>query len=156
MPVEIILSKGFVAVIDEADFAKVMRYTWCYQMPGYAVTNMKCFDGSKLRLYLHRLILDAPHGMTVDHINGDGLDNRRSNLRLCTHGQNLRNQKANRGRRFKGAYRIGERGYFAKIAYEGKSQYLGVFPSELEAAQAYDNAAKLHHGEYARLNFPSV
>jgi hypothetical protein len=103
---------------------------------------------------LHRFILDAPSALEVDHINGNGLDCRRSNLRLATHKQNLRNQAAHSGTsRYKGvSWNRQRNGWDAQICLNGKNRYLGRFRTEVEAAKAYNEGARLHFGEFARLN----
>lgn len=101
---------------------------------------------------MHRLILDAPKGMQVDHINGNGLNNRRENIRLCTHEQNSYNQQKPYGSsKYKGVCR--KRGKWdAQIRASGKIIWLGSFATEDEAANAYDEAALKHFGEFAFTN----
>jgi len=119
------------------------------------------------RRYLSRLIMDEPKGMLVDHVNGDTMDNRRSNLRICSKSENGRNRKIaskNNTSGFKGvSYRkkgpdmINEwsRPWQAYINYDKKRHYLGTFATAEEAARAYNLKAKELHGEFARLNFPN-
>ena len=106
---------------------------------------------------LHRLVMCAGDGMKVDHINGNPSDNRRSNLRVCTHLQNMANQKKRQGSRskFKGVTATGNRKnpWQACIKINYEKIYLGVFPTEEAAAFAYDRAATKHCGEFARTNF---
>jgi len=106
---------------------------------------------------MHREMMNAPAGMLVDHRNGDNLDNRRSNLRLATPTENSCNRRKKTGgsSRYKGVTfnrRSGK--WFARIRIHGKCIFLGTFESEVEAARAYDAAAKKYHGEFACLNFP--
>lgn len=102
-------------------------------------------------VYLHRLILDAPAELVSDHINHDGLDNRRVNLRLCSHAKNMGNRrKQNVAKRFKGV-RWHRYGWEVGLAH----QYIGRFTDEEEAARAYDAAALREYGEFALLNFPN-
>ena len=105
------------------------------------------------QLFAHRVILDAPLGSMVDHINGDGLDNRRSNLRIATPGENKRNsRKRTIGTSgFKGVYRHRTR-WQARGHLECKVVYLGSFSTERDAALAYNEFAKKNYGEFALLN----
>jgi len=106
---------------------------------------------------MHRLIMDPPRGYVVDHINGDGLDNRRANLRLATHAQNGRNRrKIKKGiSKYKGVSWEESTGKWrALIHVDRKKISLGCYKDEVTAAKVYDKAAKKYHGEFARLNFP--
>ena len=154
---EISLTQGKVALISDEDYEKVSAYRWYangYKRGRYwyAVHNEGQHPNLKATL-LHRFILDAPKGMVVDHINGNGLDCRRENMRLCTNTENIRNQKPRRLGEYKGVQRRG-RGWDALITVNYKVVSLGRFASEEAAARAYDAAAKKYHGEFARLNFP--
>lgn len=167
---EITLSNGGVAIIDDADYQRPLIHTsrtgetvvvviaersWrptTRQKWSYARTvvyqSSRRFD-----VCLHRLIAGARPGEIVDHINGVRFDNRRCNLRICSNRQNVRNMNSFRGTsRFKGVYRSGG-AWRAQIQAERKIP-LGTFASELQAALAYDEAAIKHHGEFARINFP--
>lgn len=110
------------------------------------------------RWALHRWIMQPPDDMVVDHINGDPLDNRRSNLRICTHAQNLANGRSHRDStsKYRGvSYRPREGTWRAQISVGNqRSKFLGQYRTEEEAALAYDAAARDRYGEYARLNFP--
>jgi len=108
-------------------------------------------------MLMHRMIMQPPEGMVVDHINGNGLDNRRCNLRICTQEQNARNNapKGNGASRFKGVFPCGKK-WGAKVTHRKKTHRLGVFADEVEAAKARDRLALKLHGEFARLNFPEI
>ena len=158
MSVEVPLTQGKVALIDAEDGEKVLKYKWhaCQRdNTWYAATSKERRRGNAM-IYLHRLIMDAPSGEHVDHINGDGLDCRRDNLRLCTNAENRRNQRSNRGHsRFKGvSLNRGNRRrkWQAAISINDKTISLGSYHSETEAARAYNAAAIWHYGEFARLN----
>ena len=104
---------------------------------------------------MHRLVINAQKGTMVDHINRNRLDNRKENLRLCTMQENRRNSAKKKGSAspFKGVMRVTHRpAWRAFIKYDDKNHYLGYFKSEVEAAQAYNEAAKEHFGEFAVLN----
>lgn len=148
MTVLITLTKGKSTIVDEADYSRVAGVNWqAHDDDGrwYAV--------SRGTLRMHRVILGAPDGVQVDHINGDGLDNRRANLRLATHRQNTLN-RARRGDGFKGVSRRQGR-WLARAGRNGQF-YLGHFGTPEEAARAYDAKARELYGAFARLNFPET
>jgi hypothetical protein len=107
---------------------------------------------------MHRLVMNAPRGMEVDHINGDTLDNRKCNLRICSRSENLRNASLSGDSTsgFKGVWKkqTGRRQWVAAIYKEGKNRFLGSFASKEEAASRYDKEATRLYGNFARLNFP--
>ena len=142
------LTRGYVATVDDADFERLAAKTWWTARRGRTVYAI-CADG-----YMHRIIMEPKPGQWTDHINHDGLDNRRENLRLCTSSQNHQNQRKTRGTsRYKGVslYRDGK--WRAKIKKDGKQHSLGHFVNEDDAAKAYDRAAREMFGEYAHTNF---
>lgn len=154
------LGRGLAAVIDAADAALVTEYRWrpLPQPRGrwYAVA-----DHRRHLLYMHRLILGARPGEMIDHANGNGLDNRRCNLRLATNTQNMANTGKHRLNRppssqYKGVHWDSARGAWKALIGDGhgRQRFLGRFSSEEEAARAYDEAALEQWGEFARLNFP--
>lgn len=149
--VVVTLTKGMSAMIDECDLPLVEDHSWCIQKGVYAATEI---EGKTV--YMHRLILDAPQGMSVDHINGDTLDNRRSNLRIVTHTQNSRNRtKVNKNNTSGYMGVSASRGkWYAQIMADGKNVYLGTFACPIEAAVARDVAAHELFGEHASYNFP--
>jgi hypothetical protein len=124
----------------------------------YAVRSVKIDDTRTTIVRLHREIMNAPVGLVVDHRFGNSLDNRRENLRLATHSQNLCNKQKTKSKtssRYIGVwYRKRHRRWCADIRHNKKKIWLGSFDSEIDAAKAYDNAAIKYHGEFARLNFP--
>lgn len=105
---------------------------------------------------VHRVIWKLAYGnipddMQIDHIDGDGLNNKLDNLRLVTNQQNQLNRKVNKGRKYKGVYKSRDK-FKAEIMTEEGRLYIGVYGTPEDAARAYNEAAKEHHGEYARLN----
>ncbi len=152
------LTKGQYALIDEADIDIVQQYIWSIQEKKhlkYAVTTIK--GTARKQMFMHRYLLDFPEG-DVDHINHNGLDNRRINLRIVDDRKNQANQQVfKRGASdFKGVCRASTKSvrWQASIIHDGQYHYLGIYKTEEEAAIAYDNAAFNLRGEYACLNFP--
>lgn len=152
---------GRFALIDEADFGLVCAFTWRINSGfGYAVTRRPRCRATGEKVYMHRLIVGARPHEHIDHANGDTLDNRRSNLRVCTQSQNLCNRGRTRANRsgFKGVRCKTDRGrrsspWQANIRLDGRQTHLGYFATAEDAARAYDTAALKHYGEFARLNF---
>lgn len=152
----IALTRGKFAIVDKADYEWLNRHRWhtsCFGGKTYARRNTKTSS-----IMMHRAILCAPKGLVVDHIDGNGLNNRRSNLRVCTQAENCRNAKPRVGTsRFKGVRAHNAPGKFAaEITFEGRAQYIGSFDDEIEAAIAYDLRAVVLFAEFARLNFPTI
>jgi hypothetical protein len=157
MAKQIPLNHGQVALVDDEDYDALISMKW-YYAEGYARRSDPDRPGGIQ--FMHRLILNAPTGLQVDHINGDKLDNRRSNLRLCTGSQNVRNTGKRRGT-FSSVYKgvslhKASGRWMAHIRISGRSGplFLGYFAFEIDAANAYDHAAREHHGEFAYVNFP--
>jgi len=154
---EIVLTRGYVAIVDDEDYERFGHLKWhafgTYPHV-YAARHTSRRLGPRKSILLHRAVLDAPHGMQVDHADQDTMNNRRSNLRLCTHQQNMMNRRPNTGRLLKGAYFNKSTGKWdASIRLEHETIHLGSFDTEVEAARAYDAAAPMYHGEFARLNY---
>ncbi len=154
---EILLHGGHVAVIDDDDLPLVAGYKWCAHESSnnkrYVVTHTYSEDGARTAIYLHRMLLSAPKGVQVDHINRDGLDNRRANLRLCTHNENQHNRskQANNTSGYKGvSWCKRNKRWGARIVVDGASYRLGLFDTPEEAHAAYCRAAAFLHGEFAR------
>lgn len=150
------LSKGRFAIVDDEDYEWLSQWNWYCGGNGYASRSQYIPKYKNKIVYMHREIMKAPSGMECDHINGDPLDNRKSNLRLCTHKQNLASQKRpkNNTSGYKGVIRSSSgKKWKAEIRIENRPVHLGTFEDPTKAAQAYDNAAQKHFGEFARLNF---
>lgn len=146
------------ARVDDADFAELSRFKW-YAMWAdglYVVRNLPK-GSSHTSIKMHQQVMGVRR-RRIDHIDGDGLNNQRANLRLCTNAQNCWNSKSRGGSsRFKGvAWHKGTARWAAKIMCKGRSVWLGVFESEESAARAYDAAALRLFGRFARLNFEFV
>lgn len=159
--IEVKLTRGLVTIIDAEDLEFVSQWKWFASRGNstdYAQRNDRS-EGIRRTVKLHRVILNAPDGMHVDHINHNGLDNRKANIRLCTPSENLRNRRKRNGcsSEYKGVIRRQDRvkPWVAVIKVDGK-KYTSSFLTELEAALWYDEMAKEHHGEFAQLNFPQT
>lgn len=158
---EIPLTQGYVAIIDAADYDELVQLTWYVTFPKsggpYAIRTVLRSDGGSTTEYMHRRLM--PGAAEVDHINGVGLDNRRSNLRNATHAQNLGNRgglNANNTSGYRGV--IWDRQklrWRAEIQVRGRTKFLGRFDTAKEAARARDAASLEYFGEFAGyLNFP--
>jgi hypothetical protein len=154
------VSDSHAATVDDGDYELVVGHKWRLRSGGknvYAVTRI---DGKEV--FMHRLIMNAqPCHHIVDHVDGNGLNNCRANLRFCTRAENLRNSRwrATKGRtsRYKGVWRIKKscrRCWRAGITANRIYKNIGSFYGEEEAARAYDAAAREKHGAFARPNFP--
>lgn len=142
---EIQLLNGRMAIVDDEDYEMLIKHRWSFCKTGYAMRATT----------MHREIMNGPMGMSVDHINGNGLDNRKENLRICTHSQNRKNQKISTGYTspYKGVSRLtGSKKWRTVIMVNYKSVHIGVFDDEEDAAYAYNKAALEYFGEFARLN----
>lgn len=159
MEVQLILVKGEICLIDFEDFFKINKNKW--RMIGGKgspyVGRYKSIKGKKSIILLHRVIMKPEKHQIVDHKNGNTLDNRKNNLRICTSSQNSFNRKTSikkRGSVYKGVSLDKRSGTFqARIMIEGKRICLGSYVTEKEAAIAYDKKAKKLFKEFACLNF---
>lgn len=137
------LSQNHYTLIDAEDYEKVSRYNWhLYNAGGhkYAITNIRLGINKRATIKLHRYILDFPNQL-IDHANGDGLDNRRCNLRACSPTQNCMNRKPKGKLNTKGiSFKKGH--WIARIQYQGERTILGYFQSKEIAQQAYNMAAE--------------
>lgn len=145
------LGGGVAALVDDQDYEGLIVHKWRL-LKGHVVTDV----GSK-PVYMHRLIMNAPNNMEVDHIDGNRTNNQRTNLRLATRAENARNAKPYNGgtSQYKGVYWLKkQRRWRARIRVDGQFISLGCYGTEEAAAIAYDNAAVTYFGDFARLNFP--
>lgn len=153
------LSQGYSAIVDKDDYDELSKYKWNARVHRgglvYAVRTSRRIAGKQYSIAMHRVVLKARAGVIIDHINGNSLDNRKKNLRICSHKENCRNMRARSSgtSRYRGVSWNSEcRKWCAQIVVDGKRLYLGLFEKELAAAKAYDSAAKKHFGAFARLN----
>lgn len=151
---EIPLSRGQVAIVDDADYEWLMQWSWFCTSAGYA-GRWDCSNSEHALVLMHREIVRARKDEQIDHVNRTPLDNRRKNLRFATMRQNLINRALPRKGEFRGVHRSGKGGRWrARIDSNGKRINLGTYDTAAEAARAYDTAACVYHGEFAVLNFP--
>jgi hypothetical protein len=147
---------GEFAIVNGDDYGKLMSYKWYLSgSSGNTHRYARSQDRKGERSYfMHRVILPPPPGMVIDHINGNTLDNRKENLRICTTAQNCANRHLHRTNKtgFRGVSSQG-RHYRATVRKNWKTVYRGVFKTPEEAARAYDINARIHHGDFAVLNF---
>ena len=157
---EIMLPKGYVTLVDDEDFERANKIKWGLgKNNNYAVYSI-WKDRKIYSLRLHRFLLGLSFGdkTQVDHINGNGLDNRKENLRLCNNAQNAFNasKQCNNKSGYKGvcSWSKGVKKWRAQIQFNSKVIHIGSFQNKEDAARAYDEAARKYFGEFARLNFP--
>jgi hypothetical protein len=159
---EISLTRGKVALVDDEDFEWLNQWNWCYRTPksgknamGYAI-RMTQKDHVRTRIHMHRLIMNTPPELEVDHINGNRIDNQKSNLRNCTHQQNIFNKTNlwNNTSGYRGVSLYYSKYWVARITINVKISHIGTYKTAEEAAHAYDIKAVKCFGEFAGLNFP--
>jgi hypothetical protein len=157
LPVQVPVGRSRVALVDPADHELVAQYQWYAHVTRDGRVYARTGPGGP-RIYMHRLIAGTPDGFETDHRDGNGLDNRRSNLRTATPSQNRANGPKRRGAktsRYRGVHWARRsRRWIAVIKVRGTVRYLGAFTDEVTAARAYDTAARDAFGAFARPNLP--
>jgi hypothetical protein len=134
--------KGKFVIVDDEDFENLNKYSWNIHPQGYATRFMK---------RMHRVIMNCPQGMVIDHINGDKLDNRKENLRICTQLENSRNKRSfpKNTSGYRGVSFDKNKGKFrAFIWVNGKNKSLGYFKNAIEASKVYIEANKKYFGKF--------
>jgi hypothetical protein len=155
------LTQGKYAIVDPEDYERIARHKWFavrYERGYYAVRAAKDSKERQRNVRMHREIMGEPKGEIIDHINHNGLDNRKANLRVVTRQQNTWNKRKQRGgcgSKYKGVMWFKRSGKWqVRITHNGKSIFIGYFDDEKAAARAYDARAAELYGDYAVLNFP--
>lgn len=138
-------------LVSDEDFNLIKKYDWEISHYEYPSTRI---NGNTVPM--HRLIINCPKNMVVDHINGNKLDNRRENLRICTEIENMRNKKLYGTNKsgFMGVYKSRNK-WTAQITINYKNIFLGRFDTAIDAARSRDEAVKKQYGGFGRLNFPN-
>lgn len=149
---------GKYMLIDDEDYHLVSSFSWHLRPDGYASARVHGSYPKGKSILAHKLIMPESSDHQVDHINGNGIDNQKSNLRLVTHQQNQWNQKKTSGSsKYKGICWDNERQkWLTQIGFNNKNIYIGRFETEHHAAMAYDISAKELFGEFSSLNFNHV
>lgn len=151
---EIQLNNGLVALVDDEDFEYLNQWKWRVSN-GYAARDVWKTPSKRTTIQMHRIIMNTPDGFETDHISGNRLDNQRSNLRICTHGQNMMNVKTPRHNTsgYKGvSWNKKKEKWYAQIRVHRKTIFIGYFDLLGDAAESYNIAAKKYHNEFARIN----
>lgn len=149
----------YVALVDDEDYERVNQYNW-----NVSITNNTNYvqrasqrdpiTKKQKTIHLHSFILGNKPGFIIDHKDRNGLNNQKYNLRFATYSENNKNSKSCGSSNYLGVCWYNARNkWIAHITINGKNKYLGVFKNEIDAAKVYDNAAKIHHKEFANLNF---
>jgi hypothetical protein len=160
---EIELTQGYKTLVDDEDYEFLSQWKWCARVQPYGrvcavrAERVKGTDNSKRNFQMHRVITNAQKGQIVDHINGNALDNRKINLRLCSNQENSMNRKTQSSSKFRSKYKgvswdKARKKFIARVYLNNKAHSAGRFSTEEEAALAYNSLAKKLHGEFARLN----
>lgn len=152
------LTKGYFAIVDDDDYEKLNCHKWYAKSIRHSHIVYASRDIGSIHEMMHRVIMGNPDGVSIDHINGNSIDNRKENLRICTHSQNLSNRSKMNTKNTSGYKGVGwsknARKWSASITHNYKKIHLGYFFDIIDAAKARDVAALKYHGEFASLNFP--
>ncbi len=161
------LTRGKYAIVDDEDYERISKHKW-YALKGkhtyYAVREISLGGGTRKNrqrtfVLMHREILNVPQGMDTDHENHNGLDNCRSNIRICSSMQNSQNARKRKGcsSRYKGVHRAEQIKRWRAVIYNNKQKIsLGCYGTEEEAALAYDKKARQFFGEFANTNYKTL
>jgi len=155
---KIALTQDKFALVDDDDFEKINKYKWHVRKDRnkwYALRDIGK-PGKRKHIHMHRFIMNTPEGMETDHINNDGLDNRKSNLRVCTKNQNMHNaeKRADNTSGMKGVYwHKAAKRWHVRIKVNKKYISLGYFDNIEDAGMEYDYAAVKYFEEFAKTNF---
>lgn len=144
--------KGVEILVDDSDYEWLSEFKWCIG-DRYAMRTSYA-NGDRVTILMHREIMNTPNGYSTDHINGNKLDNRRCNLRICTHTENMKNRRSHSGKTtgIQGVYKtVGskKKPFEARIQVDKWQIYLGRFVTAEEAQQVYIDASLKYHGAFS-------
>jgi hypothetical protein len=146
------------ALVDDSDFCRLNQYKWHMlkvRNSNY-VSRKNKINGIWVNVFMHREILSPPKGVMIDHVDGNGLNNQKKNMRLCSHSQNMQNRRKHKltYSKYKGVvWNKKLNKWQSRILHENKRIHIGTFQNEIDAAKAYDKKSKELCGEFACLNF---
>jgi hypothetical protein len=149
---KIFLNNKCFTLVDDEDFDSLNQFNW-FVVNGYA-RRQKKIKGVPIRIYLHRVVTNCPDNFCVDHINGNRLDNRKENLRICTKADNQKHSKLiikTNTSGFRGIVPQKNR-WRARISLDNKTRHIGYYDTKQEAAKAYNKIAREYYKEFATLN----
>lgn len=146
------LTQGYFAIVDDEDYDFLMQWEWSLRRQPNSNYASRSDNGNSIAM--HRVIMKTPINMVVDHIDHNGLNCMKSNMRNCTASQNAMNRRPRNKRIFKGTCQRESQKWASYIRINGKTIHVGMFETRVEAAKAYDEAAKKYFGDFAYLNFP--
>lgn len=150
MNTKIFLTKGKYVLVDEDQYLSLSKHKWYCHSAKSNKDYARRGDG----IFMHRFLMNSPEGLTVDHINGDSLDNRKINLRVCTLAENLRNKNIGKNNTsgFKGVgWHKGKQRWWAQVKLNGKKAYYQHFKDKEDAIEAYKRESRNYFGEFARI-----
>ena len=155
---KIYLTRGHIALVDDEDYEYINSFHWGIKasLNTFYANRYIRIDNKRTVTYMHHILIPSSKRLHVDHKDGNGLNNQKSNLRICTTQENLRNMKkvAPATSKFKGVHLHRQTNKWrAVIKWEGKPKHLGLYLNEEDAAKAYDKAAEELFGKFCRLNF---
>ena len=151
----IALAQGKYAIVDPEDYERLSKYKWrvCFSRYTYYAQRAVRVGKKWTSVMMHREIIKVGDDMVVDHINHNGLDNRKANLRAATIAQNAWNRRRSKSRFMGMRWDKQMRRWQVVVSHQGKREHIGYFDDKIKAARAYDRAARKYHGEFAVLNF---
>jgi hypothetical protein len=151
---EIKLSQGYTALVDDEDYERVSMFMWSANVTPYTVYGQRFSHDKKTSVMLHRFIMDAPKGKDVAHLDNNGLNCQRYNMRITTRKLNSAGSPRRKGNKtgYRGVFKDHNRWVASIRGLDGKKMAIGRFNTAEEAAKAYNDHAKAYHGEFAILN----